>query len=89
MVCSSSFSGLNFVFLLVCIDENVETIVKNGAIPALVKYLESPWSLAIGGDFSRSCDHKLEKDCAVALGLIAAIQVTQSSTNCDSIVDEK
>ncbi|VVB14309.1 unnamed protein product [Arabis nemorensis] len=55
-------------------DENVDTIVANGAIPPLVRYLESPWSLAIGGNFSKSCDHKLEKDCAVALGLIAAIQ---------------
>lgn len=54
--------------------------MENGAIPALVIYLESPWSSAIGGKFDKSCDHKLEKDCAVALGLIAAIQVTQSST---------
>ncbi|XP_013607416.1 PREDICTED: ARMADILLO BTB ARABIDOPSIS PROTEIN 1-like [Brassica oleracea var. oleracea] len=42
------------------IDENVEMMVENGVIPALVRYLESPWSL--------------EKDCAVSLGLIAAIQ---------------
>ncbi|KFK25551.1 hypothetical protein AALP_AA8G129600 [Arabis alpina] len=56
------------------IDENVETIVENGAIPALVRYLESPWSMEIDGNCSKSCDHKLEKDCAVALGLIAAIQ---------------
>uniref|UniRef100_A0A1J3CY25 ARM repeat protein interacting with ABF2 1 n=1 Tax=Noccaea caerulescens TaxID=107243 RepID=A0A1J3CY25_NOCCA len=56
------------------IDENVEMLVENGAIPALVRYLESPWSSAIGGKFHKSCDHKLEKDCAVALGLIAAIQ---------------
>ncbi|CAL9230111.1 unnamed protein product [Arabidopsis halleri] len=56
------------------IDENVEIIVENGAIPALVKYLECPWPLEVGGDVPNSCDHKLERDCAIALGLIAAIQ---------------
>ena len=62
----------------VCIDENVEMMVENGVIPALVRYLESPWSLAINPNVPKSCDHKLEKDCAVSLGLIAAIQVNQS-----------
>ncbi|CAH2072881.1 unnamed protein product [Thlaspi arvense] len=56
------------------IDENVEMIVENGAIPALVRYLESPWSLSIGGNVPKSCDHNLEKDCALALGFIAANQ---------------
>ncbi|XP_010419869.1 PREDICTED: ARMADILLO BTB ARABIDOPSIS PROTEIN 1 [Camelina sativa] len=57
------------------IDENVEIIVENGAIPALVKYLESPWDSEVGGgDVPKSCEHKLEKDCAIALALIAAIQ---------------
>ncbi|CAG7911372.1 unnamed protein product [Brassica rapa] len=56
------------------IDENVEMMVENGVIPALVRYLESPWSLAINPNVPKSCDHKLEKDCAVSLGLIAAIQ---------------
>ncbi|KAF8050925.1 hypothetical protein N665_1854s0008 [Sinapis alba] len=56
------------------IDENVEMMVENGVIPALVKYLESPWSSAISANVPKSCDHKLEKDCAVSLGLIAAIQ---------------
>ncbi|KAL0680928.1 hypothetical protein Bca4012_047775 [Brassica carinata] len=55
-------------------DENVEMMVENGAIPALVRNLESPWSLAISGNVPKSCDHKLEKDCAVSLGLIAANQ---------------
>ncbi|RID73315.1 hypothetical protein BRARA_B00471 [Brassica rapa] len=55
-------------------DENVEMMVENGAIPALVRNLESPWSLAISGNVAKSCDHKLEKDCAVSLGLIAANQ---------------
>ncbi|KAH0895753.1 hypothetical protein HID58_045321 [Brassica napus] len=54
--------------------ENVEMMVENGAIPALVRNLESPWSLAISGNVPKSCDHKLEKDCAVSLGLIAANQ---------------
>ncbi|KAJ4882929.1 hypothetical protein Rs2_33022 [Raphanus sativus] len=53
------------------IDENVEMMVENGVIPALVRYLESP---AINSNVPKSCDHKLEKDCAVSLGLIAAIQ---------------
>ncbi|CAH8389933.1 unnamed protein product [Eruca vesicaria subsp. sativa] len=56
------------------IDENVEMMVENGVIPALVRYLESPWSLASCENVPKSCDHKLEKDCAVSLGLIAAIQ---------------
>ncbi|KAF3561483.1 hypothetical protein DY000_02019124, partial [Brassica cretica] len=56
------------------IDENVEMMVENGVIPALVRYLESPWSLAINPNVPKSCEHKLEKDCAVSLGLIAAIQ---------------
>ncbi|CAL9229740.1 unnamed protein product [Arabidopsis halleri] len=55
-------------------DENVEIIVENGAIPALVKYMECPRSLGDGGDVPKSCEHKLEKDCGIALGLIAAIQ---------------
>ena len=58
------------------LDENVEMMVENGAIPALVRNLESPWTLAISGNVPKSCDHKLEKDCAVSLGLIAANQVT-------------
>ncbi|KAL0736001.1 hypothetical protein Bca4012_012211 [Brassica carinata] len=56
------------------IDENVEMMVENGVIPALVRYLESPWSSAISANVPKSCDHKLEKDCALSLGLIAAIQ---------------
>ncbi|EOA20012.1 hypothetical protein CARUB_v10000275mg, partial [Capsella rubella] len=55
------------------IDENVEIIVENGAIPALVRYL-SPWSYEVDADVPKSCKHKLEKDCAVALALIAAVQ---------------
>lgn len=70
-------SWLNLFSLSVYIDENVEIIVENGAIPALVRYLESPWSLEVGGDVPKSCEHKLEKDCAIALALIAAIQVTR------------
>jgi hypothetical protein len=62
------------IFSSVYIDENVEIIVENGAIPALVRYLESP--LVVCGNVPKSCEHKLEKDCALALGLIAAIQVT-------------
>lgn len=56
--------GLVLYSVSVCIDENVEMMVENGVIPALVRYLESPWSL--------------EKDCAVSLGLIAAIQVNSN-----------
>ncbi|KAL1199099.1 hypothetical protein V5N11_014599 [Cardamine amara subsp. amara] len=54
------------------IDENVEMIVENGAIPALVRYLG--WSSEIDDNVPKSCEHKLEKDCAIALGRIAAIQ---------------
>ncbi|KAJ4877746.1 hypothetical protein Rs2_42764 [Raphanus sativus] len=54
------------------IDENVEMMVENGVIPALVRHLESP--AAINSNVPKSCYHKLEKHCAVSLALIAAIQ---------------
>lgn len=60
--------------------------MENGAIPALVKYLECPWPLEVGGDVPNSCDHKLERDCAIALGLIAAIQVNLLSLFFDEVV---
>ncbi|CAN8299541.1 unnamed protein product [Cochlearia groenlandica] len=62
------------ISVLAKIDKNVETMVENGAIPALVRYLDSSCSLANSKNLVKSCNHKLEKDCAVSLGLIASVQ---------------
>ncbi|XP_010536264.1 PREDICTED: ARMADILLO BTB ARABIDOPSIS PROTEIN 1-like [Tarenaya hassleriana] len=52
-------------------EENVDLIVRFGAVPALLGYLDLPRSLGHCENGQGLSDHVLEKECAAALGLIA------------------
>lgn len=59
-----------FIFLIFVVEINVEVIVDGGAVPALVKQLESP----VEDDAVcalRLVEHEVEKECAFAIGLLA------------------
>ena len=50
-------------------EENVEVIVEEGAVDALVQHLRAPISEEEDG--SIAYEHEVEKDAAFALGLLA------------------
>ncbi|KAH7280833.1 hypothetical protein KP509_36G016000 [Ceratopteris richardii] len=50
-------------------EENVEIIVEEGAVFALVQHLRAPINEV--GDEPIACEHEVEKDAAFALGLLA------------------
>lgn len=52
-------------------------IVDCGAVPPLVKHLQSPPSLREGDSGATPYEPELEKDCAFALGLLAIKVVTR------------
>ncbi|XP_078435755.1 ARM repeat protein interacting with ABF2 isoform X2 [Wolffia australiana] len=51
-------------------EEVVNTIVDGGAVPALVRHLQTPY-LDVERDFIRACELEVEKLSAFALGLLA------------------
>ncbi|CAN1129361.1 ARM REPEAT PROTEIN INTERACTING WITH ABF2 [Linum perenne] len=51
-------------------DEVVNVIVEGGAVPALVKHLQSPPSTEVDGNL-KPFEHEVEKGSAFALGLLA------------------
>ncbi|CAI0559879.1 unnamed protein product [Linum tenue] len=63
--------GTHFsLFLFPCFNEVVNVIVEGGAVPALVKHLQSPPITEVDGSV-RPFEHEVEKGSAFALGLLA------------------
>ncbi|KAI4301256.1 hypothetical protein L6164_034550 [Bauhinia variegata] len=52
-------------------EESVNDIVNCGAVPALVRHLQAPKPVGQGDGAPLSCEHEVEKGCALALGLLA------------------
>ena len=50
-------------------EENVDVIVADGAVEALVPHLSAPE--VAEGDEPVACEHEVEKDAALAIGLLA------------------
>jgi hypothetical protein len=58
-------------------EEHVDTIVKEGAVEALVPHLCAP--TVEEGEGPIACEHEVEKDAAFALGLLA-VKVSQADS---------
>ena len=50
-------------------EENVDVIVADGAVEALVPHLSAPE--VVEGEEPVACEHEVEKDVALAIGLLA------------------
>ncbi|KAK7336752.1 hypothetical protein VNO77_17298 [Canavalia gladiata] len=72
-----ALSLLNF-FMICFLEDNVDSLTKCGAVPALVRHLEGPCFLEDdANNVIQSYEYEVEKGCAFVLGLLAITQEHQ------------